>query len=1448
MNLILSNQSLNDVGQFIYLSLMSLFRLCGRLLFACLPVLALFLPSLVFADAISPDSSSLNFKPPPGDVSIVFLGNIFGVVDGVLAGTGSQIVGQMFGVFNSSVLALGGILITYTLMVSTLNTAQEGQVLGRQWSSIWVPLRSIGGVVLLLPKASGYCLMQIFVMWVVVQGVGAADKVWAQALSYLNRGGAIVKPNVDPVTRATQSGGDAVINGAYGMLAGQVCMLGLEQMMNDYHADVLQNARDNQQGICHEPSDAGIKTFCTTSVPYFIDSVNFVSDDILNSAGYANSRPTVKMPNFSIEPYSGLNGACGAITFNNYNTNTASPTRSETVVRGDESGNFISKTLGGMSTGYQGLKNKAVGFWGDNNEEFEKNWVDLRDNVTGGLSDAWENTKEGLNKAWNKVKESPDFFKKLPGKALSGLKSAASSTLEQLKKSPELAKQFFEQLPDNAKKSWEEAKEQAGGLPDKLEDLPANVRDQLLKLAASAHDLPDDIKRQVLRASDALNAPRERTGINAATSTLTNSETKKLNQSRAVALNQMFISLQGTAQAIIRNSADFNNGLDCSQAGVNCVNGNSALYHFGVPVTLGLSECKAYANPYQEGCSQGGEDVFDTLSGAACVLDSGGAVDAGWNALTSGNTDQMARTTMGFYNAGSNAGKEHFGIDAGGFGEFGDQGAQSAAANTINKWIGDDSNAFAGGYKPGACLRWDLVGGAVSPILFGGTEIKDAISTYNGMMSATLYIMSQGANAEDYNKQRAFIRKSEQQGWLLAGAYYFRLAILTSQVLQTTAGSNSTDQHSGIKICSPTSLEGECPTPWSVGNIKDFFTNCRQWGGINAYKKQLFCGQSQFPNSFYNNRASNKFTSLDALIKGPNTTQQAIPTFSANLAQPIYGAGDPSQSYKDPDSVYGLIINETAVVTPGQPGDKMPTFTFKMTYSASTNIPELGNQSMGGGFMGIPGQVITKIFNSVVKHFFNFIVALVTPLANMIFFAFISPPMALMTSVFVGAMEVMKNPAVNPILALANMGVGFIEGVSNSWINMIGIAVGAAAIGLAAIGLLMILLPLVTCWLGVMFGIGCTCLYYVPMMPFLVFLFASIGWLIGVIEAMVAAPIVALGLMHPEGNDAFGKGDQAIMLLMSTFLRPPMMILGYIFGIILSYVGIWYMNAGFEIVIPQIEKMPMIGASGALNEAQGDILSKNWASSISQAVTGDTSTYGMWSTIFLIIFEMIIYTMSLVVIVNKSFELIHYLPDKILRWIGGGGEALGQTAMSGLKDVKAQHEKGAKASSGAVAKFNSAMMQKTLGAAKSAGSEESGESGGEAAAGKGGASTAGGSAGGGAGGGASGLGSKAKSLGSALKGSMKDGDDADSAIDKAVDSVLGEDSAVGKVAKKVIKAAVGASSGGGSDGAAGNAMMQAMEGMTEEDQSAIQKVAQQMGGDKAGAAVGQMMKAWKGMK
>ncbi|BBB15603.1 Dot/Icm secretion system protein DotA [Candidatus Rickettsiella viridis] len=176
-------------------------------------------PSLLLADSLA---------PPASDLSVSYLATIFGVVDGVLHGTGSQILGTMLGSFNAAILVMASVLLTYALFISILNTAHQGEFLGQKWSSIWVPLRMVSGVGLLLPKATGYSFIQILVMWVVVQGVGAADQVWNVALDYMNRNGTVIEPVQGLASGGSGAGKSAdntfLVTKSGDILKSEVCM------------------------------------------------------------------------------------------------------------------------------------------------------------------------------------------------------------------------------------------------------------------------------------------------------------------------------------------------------------------------------------------------------------------------------------------------------------------------------------------------------------------------------------------------------------------------------------------------------------------------------------------------------------------------------------------------------------------------------------------------------------------------------------------------------------------------------------------------------------------------------------------------------------------------------------------------------------------------------------------------------------------------------------------------------------------------------------------------------------------------------------------------------------------------------------------------------------------------------------------------------------------------
>lgn len=111
---------------------------------------------------------------------------------GAIAGaTGPSItlLGTMFQTFNSVILAVAVLVVVYTTIVGLLNTAHEGQFMGKNWNNLWIPLRMVFGIALLVPTLSGYCILQMVMMWAIVQGVGAADTLWNTVLAYVDIAG-----------------------------------------------------------------------------------------------------------------------------------------------------------------------------------------------------------------------------------------------------------------------------------------------------------------------------------------------------------------------------------------------------------------------------------------------------------------------------------------------------------------------------------------------------------------------------------------------------------------------------------------------------------------------------------------------------------------------------------------------------------------------------------------------------------------------------------------------------------------------------------------------------------------------------------------------------------------------------------------------------------------------------------------------------------------------------------------------------------------------------------------------------------------------------------------------------------------------------------------------------------------------------------------------------------
>lgn len=524
------------------------------------------------------------------------------------------------------------------------------------------------------------------------------------------------------------------------------------------------------------------------------------------------------------------------------------------------------------------------------------------------------------------------------------------------------------------------------------------------------------------------------------------------------------------------------------------------------------------------------------------------------------------------------------------------------------------------------CILWGTGSSTSSAPLLNGTEFPGAILDYNGIMMPTLNLIQQAQNAAAAQDSREFIQNATTQGWIMAGSYFFNLINLNVQASQGT--SNLTDSNTG--------LENSAIDPTL---LTQSFTN--NGGACGAGTYAVLC-------TWLGNQR-NLVAPIASLINGSGTTLQPlpIPTFNGQtIPQTITGAGS--------STVYGYTNNSTILQLPGQPGMAPLPFAGAINVNIDVSVYELPAASFSCGSVnfGLITQCIGSLFgdlfyNYIFRVMYNFFLNLFQVFINNTIIGFLLVPLAGMASIFTEGLSIISIPGINPVIALANMGTYYINFAANLWLELIEMSIVATLIplfGIFMFALLAMTMPILLAWLGIMLQIGFTTAYYVPILPYMIFTFGAISWLMAVIEAMVAAPIVALGVTHPEGHDAFGKGEQAIMILMNIFLRPSMMIIGYIAAISLTYVSVWVINAGFT------------NAISFIHQGYNVPLAQQVATVGAGTITGG---YVNWAGIFAFFFSILVYTMLYLTVVQKAFTLISALPDKVLRWIGGQQESYG---------------------------------------------------------------------------------------------------------------------------------------------------------------------------------------------
>lgn len=251
---------------------------------------------------------------PCTDVTVNILQTVFGpVIRNLTLGTDPSgvdpvvnVIATMMGYFNSGVLTVATLIVSFVTVVGVINTANDGEAFGRNWSSLWTPVRIVSGAAVLLPTGTGYSFIQLVVMMFSLWAVGFANGTFKIGVD-----NGIIAGSLQNVSQQIGIGAGATVNKDFPLYNMREMASGY--MNSAYCARTLNSVYGN--GVV-----AGLNP------PNVALSVGGAPDRSATEAGIKTVYTYEFKDRNAVAPLAGGNAVCGTVNLYEYQHITPVPT------------------------------------------------------------------------------------------------------------------------------------------------------------------------------------------------------------------------------------------------------------------------------------------------------------------------------------------------------------------------------------------------------------------------------------------------------------------------------------------------------------------------------------------------------------------------------------------------------------------------------------------------------------------------------------------------------------------------------------------------------------------------------------------------------------------------------------------------------------------------------------------------------------------------------------------------------------------------------------------------------------------------------------------------------------------------------------------------------------------------------------------------------------------